>query len=469
MSFIKTLLRDSVIYTIPAVVSRGLGLILLPLYTHVLSPEQFGIMDMFLTVGNLIALTVALEISQATARYYVEAADDVARNRYVATGFYFTVASYLLFALLAYLMASPITRSLTGSAEYTYHFRLSIAYMVLNGIFIYLQNQLRAELRSKAYTLASFIFSGAWCGTVFWLVYLRGMGLEGILLSMIAGSGSGTLYGFYALHARCMSKASLGTLRQMLAFSAPLVASGVCVFVNVYIDRLMINHFIGLADVGLYGLAFRIAAIAGLSTAGFQGALTPMIMHGYKHAETPHQIARVFSGFAAFALVLYVILALFAEDVLALFVPPSYYAAAPLVSILTLAVLFGNMYIFAPGMTIAKKTHLIFKINLVGAAVNLTLNIAFISSFGALGAALATAIASIVVFGGYVMLGQRYYAIPYATKRIGACVLAAIGIATVNHFYSLGIAAKCACLMVMLLAIWQAQLVRDKKPCVSGS
>jgi len=194
----------------------------------------------------------------------------------------------------------------------------------------------------------------------------------------------------------------------------------------MYIDRIMINHFLSLSDVGLYGMAFRLAGVAGLVMVGFRGALTPLIYKHYKEVGTPKQLALIFRIFIAAALIAFLFLSLFSKEILALLTTESYYAAAPLVTILVPAVLLSNMYIFAPGIGIAKKTHFIVWINVAGAMLNIGLNWLFIPLWGLNGAAFATLLGYSCVFSAYMLFSQHYYFVPHNWKVLLAglvCIL----------------------------------------------
>ena len=66
---LKAALRDSLVYGLATVLSRGMAFFLLPLYTHVLTVSQYGAYDLLITLGALANLTIALEISQGLARH----------------------------------------------------------------------------------------------------------------------------------------------------------------------------------------------------------------------------------------------------------------------------------------------------------------------------------------------------------------------------------------------------------------
>ena len=99
---IKSFLKDSLIYTIPAIFSRGTGILLLPIYTRIASPEDLGAFDLYTAFGTIIALTVAFEIAQAIGRYIPES-NDILKKSYASTGLIFTVLTNFV-ALIIFLL-----------------------------------------------------------------------------------------------------------------------------------------------------------------------------------------------------------------------------------------------------------------------------------------------------------------------------------------------------------------------------
>ncbi len=65
---LKAVLRDSLVYGLASVLSKGLAIFLLPLYTRVLSPGDYGAYDLLITLGALANVVVALEVAQGLAR-----------------------------------------------------------------------------------------------------------------------------------------------------------------------------------------------------------------------------------------------------------------------------------------------------------------------------------------------------------------------------------------------------------------
>lgn len=420
---LRSFLKDSAIYAIPSFISRGLSLLLIPLYTRVLSPDDYGSLDLLLVFASIINLTVALEVSQGVARFYRSEPDTHARMAYASSGFWFLLVCYTIFSLVCFSFAASLSILVMGREGMELAFKIGIFYIWINGIFNLLQNQFRWELRSAQYALVSVVVTFCTAGMSVFLTYSLQWGLLGLLCGMSFGSFIGVVISLWFLRQTFRFHFDFLKLKQMLIFSSPLVVSGIAVFVSSYIDRMMIKHFLSIYDVGLYGVGFRLAGIAGLLMAGFQGAFTPLVYTHYQNPDTPRQMARIFRIFILFSLLFFIAIALFANDILVLFTTPDYYSASQVVIFLVPAILLSQMYIFAPGIGIAKKTHLIIWINLMGAGVNALLNWWMIPLLGISGAAMATLIAYCCVFSAYMIISQRLYWVPHQWSRIVIAVV----------------------------------------------
>ncbi len=212
----------------------------------------------------------------------------------------------------------------------------------------------------------------------------------------------------------------------MLAYSLPLVPSSMTVFVASYIDRIAIKQFMTMSDVGLYGVGYRLSSMSFLVMVGFQGALTPLIYTYFKKPETRFQVAKIFRYFLALALSVFLFLSLFSHEILTMMTTPDYYSASNLIPILVPAVLLANMYIFSPGLYLAKRTKTIAGINFGVALLNTALNLIFVPLFGIFGAATSTLMSSLLGFMLYLYMGQALYHIPHNWNPIIKAVLATV-------------------------------------------
>jgi O-antigen/teichoic acid export membrane protein len=126
---------------------------------------------------------------------------------------------------------------------------------------------------------------------------------------------------------------------------------------------------------------------------------------------------------------------------------------------LVLSAFLSGMHVFAPGLGIAKKTKHIAVINIVGALLNVGLNVFLVPRFGILGAATATLISSSCVFGGFMIFSQRLYPVPHDFGRfLGATfivlVLGSVGFSLSGFGLILSLLTK-----TLVLAVCAACLV----------
>ena len=126
-------------------------------------------------------------------------------------------------------------------------------------------------------------------------------------------------------------------------------------WVSLYIDRLMINHFLSVHEVGLYSVGYRLASVGGLVMVCIQGSLTPLVYANYQNLKHQGTLRKIFRLFLFFVILMFLILTLFAKDILVVFTTPQFYGSSVVVIFLVPAILLGNMYIFSPGIGIAKK------------------------------------------------------------------------------------------------------------------
>ncbi len=78
-----------------------------------------------------------------------------------------------------------------------------------------------------------------------------------------------------------------------------MVPASIGLFLNLYADRLVIQHERSLADVGLYGVGYRLGTVVILVLTAFQAAALPLILARKDDPSTPGDLARMFRIFAA--------------------------------------------------------------------------------------------------------------------------------------------------------------------------
>jgi O-antigen/teichoic acid export membrane protein len=424
---LRRFLADSAVYGVAALLSQGIGLLLFPLLAHHFSPREYGIIDILGLVGILASLTIALEVNQGLGRHFVEASERE-RVDYASTALLFTVGAYTVFAAIALPLATPLTHVLLAPGVDPWITRVAIVWIWIAGIVYLTQDQLRWRMRPRAYALVAVTTATVTAGTTAVLILGFGVGVIGALLGQLAGALAAALVVFLLSRDAYALRFDRRKLGVMLAFSLPLVPSSVGVFLNGFADRLVLQHTRSLADVGVYGIAFRIATIVALLLAGFQGAATPLILARHKEPTTRDELARIFRLFSAAALIAFLVVSLFADAEVHVLASASYARADILVPYLFMSALLFGVYIFAPGLTIVKRTRTLAAISVSAGLLNLGLALALVPPLGIRGAGLATVASSAWFFVLTMFFSQRHYTVGHDWMRLGAALAVAIGV-----------------------------------------
>jgi O-antigen/teichoic acid export membrane protein len=159
--------------------------------------------------------------------------------------------------------------------------------------------------------------------------------------------------------------------------------------------------------------------------------------------------------FSALGVAIVAALTVFSPIIIELLAGPSYITSAQLVPLLAVSIIFGGMYIFAPGLSLEKRSKEIALISIFGAVLNLGLNLIFIPIMGLFGAAWATVISSACTAVAWLARGQRWYQIPFAKKELSIIfVVLVFTWIFASQMASLGWIAKVAFLLTSLVFIY---------------
>jgi O-antigen/teichoic acid export membrane protein len=421
---------DALLYGSATLISRGTQLLLVPVYTRFVAPAEYGVLEMVVVLGALVNLTVALEISQGVARSLADARDGGAVREYASTALLFSLGAYGLFALGAVTLAGPLAALLLGHAQWAEALRVAVAALAVNGVFVLAQDLLRWRLRPGAYLRASAAYALVSAAVGIYLVAVAGLGVHGVFWGQVAGAVAGAAVALPALGDSVGLAFRAVRLREMLAYSLPLVGSGVAVFANLFVDRIAIRELLGIAPLGVYAVGARVASVVGLATVALQAALTPLVFRSYREPGTPPTLARLLRYYGAAAAVAVGALAVFSGELVAVFAGPAFQEARQVLPVLAGASLLATLYIFAPGPFLRRRTGLVAAINAAGAALNVTLNLWLIPVLGIVGAAFAACASAAAVFGLSMAVSQSLYPVPHRWPRLAvALAIAGVGIA----------------------------------------
>lgn len=390
---------------------------MLPIYTSFFSPAQFGVLDLLLITGNILSIIIGLEIHQAVARFFPEAATFEEKRKIVSTAFWAILVFYIVCLVPATLFSSYFARTAFDSEVKPDVILMALLSYGFNFLYYFSSAQLKWQLKAKENFFVSVLYSG--CAALITVVLLKYyfVSLSAVFLAQIIAAVIALFLSVYFSKEYYAWLFELEVFKTLTKFSLPLIFSTLTVYAMLYVDRLIINNLLTTNELGLYGFAYRIASIVGLVTMGAQTAITPLIYNRFKESEMPKYIAKLFWAFLGFSLVLICALFLSSPWLVGFIGSPEYKGAAILIPWVAFTMLATGLINFTPGIFIEKKTQLILYINIASFVLNLILSYLLIKSLGLIGAVIGTAICSLFYFFMYYYWGQKYYFIPFFWRK----------------------------------------------------
>ncbi|MGI8602772.1 MAG: oligosaccharide flippase family protein [Verrucomicrobiales bacterium] len=463
-------LRHTGLNLVSTVLVRGMGFLLIPVYTRCLSPSDYGVIDLLALCTTLCLLTVALEISQGLVRLLPEQSSVEERRHLVSTALLFTLGANTVLIIVCGLFARPLAIALLKSEQASSLIWLFGTSTAFQGVVVVWQTTLRAAIRPVRQALLSLCYGVlTLAGTVLAVVWWN-WGMIGVLFGQLCAGVGAALLGAYWTRDLIAWTFVKSKLEAMLKFSLPLVPSSLAVWVGLYVDRVALQHLTNMSELGIFGVAARFASIGGIVGLAMQSSILPLIYQHYRAPTAAASIGSLFRLYCGVSLSAITGLALLSGEIIAAMTAPPYYGAASLITPLVIATLANQMLIFAPGLTIAGRTGMYGLLNVVAALTNTILAFALIPRWGAAGAAFGTCFSALLGCFVHVLISQRFYYIPFRLWRLlpgtMICALSLLAappqstVAVSSHIVWKGLVALVPVTLVLLLELLSERRVR---------
>ncbi len=411
-------IKDGAIYGAATLLARGVHVLLIPVYTRILSPSEFGISDVLLTLIALVDIVISLEISQALMRFFPDARVGPDKDALVSSSFWFIALGHLLVVACLAPFSTQISQMLFGTIEYSLSVLVTIITVFFYGLYNLTTMVLRARLQALHFSISSFAFAAvSSLGTILFVIVFN-LAVTGILLGNLIGYLIAAGLALYYARGNYTRSVNFPELRSLLRFSAPLVPSSLGYFLTFYMNRFALNFLLTAGDVGLYAVAYRLASPVNMVMNSLSSSLTPLIYSHYRSEKTPAALAQIFRLVTAGCLMIILLLSVFANEVLRLMTTAEYYSAVNIIPYIAVSAALAGFYIFTPGLFITNETWLISAINVGTGILNIGLNFVLIPMLGLTGAALATCLAMLVNLAVTMVFSQKRYFIPVPWRRI---------------------------------------------------
>ena len=436
---LKQLAGQTVIYGLSTILARIINFLFVPIYTRLLTPESYGVVTEFM--AYIAVLQVVLVLGLETGCFRFANKEGVEPHKVYSNAFVTVFCISATFLALMIAFSGPIASAL-GYAGYESCIMYMGGILALDSVTAILFAKLRQE--SKALKFAIFktikIITETAANLVLFLWFPKHCA-DGWLLDFIPAVPDFS-YVIFAIFISCIVCGLLfipeylklsfrldpKLLRQMLAYSLPLMVAALPGVVNDFLDRILFRYFDTNAEawrnsLGLYQAAVKLAVIMNLFIQMFRYAAEPFFFRRAREKDSRQLYASVQEYFTAFCGLVFLGVILYI-DVIALILGPQFRSAVGVVPVMLLSyMILGMLFNVSMWYKLSGKTNMAIWITLSGLAVTAAVIILFMPKYSYWAAAYGHLASYVVMFTISSILGARYYPIPYRWGRLAGIVL----------------------------------------------
>lgn len=408
----RKLISNTFIFAVGTFSSKVLVFLLMPLYTNVLSEEQFGMVDLMVQVGNFLLPVVSCGIINGIIRFGLD--------KYYKKSDVFTTGFLTIFAGFGILLLlEPLLSHIPYLKENTF---LIYVFVLMSSLRSLCSQFVRAKGYVKLYALDGILSTAT---TIFfnvlYLVVLK-WGINGYMLAMISADTLSSIFLFYLAglrHYLRFRHLNLSTAREMLRYSVPLIPNSIFWWINNMASRYLIAWFLGAQANGLFAVAYKIPTIIVLMSNIFMDAWQ-MSAVSDTSSKRASFFTHVFLCYQALICTAASSLILFSKVITKILVSDAFYPSWRFIPFLLLSTVFSCMSTFLGSVyMVEKKSVLNFITTGIGALVNVALSFFLIQTdLQANGAAVATFVSYLLVFLLRVVDTKRFLPMKFHFSRL---------------------------------------------------
>jgi len=417
---------DAGVYLFGSAAQRVLGLLLLPVWLGCVSEAEYGIVGTMIALSPLLGLAYSFGVNGAIVREYHDFEGNPDRRRdYVFSVLLLqaTVAAALTIALD--LTGPFLWRRLSSNAiPFDPYVRLTVWTAFFMSLTLIPLAIYRTEQKPKSFITIEFgIFGLRLIGHLVFIYWLH-MGALGWLISLFASAAIGATTASVTAFGRWRNpRVSATAIRSALAYGLPLVPYGIGNWILLMSDRVILEAYAPLSEVGHYSLGATLAVAMSFLVLAFNQAWIPYYLQMKREdakAEVVRKIIRLVSIYVVLFGGICLIGVLFSPEIIWLLIPARFQPAAPYVAPILVGFLFQGLSFFAAQPLIFyKKQYWWAILTGTGALANIGMNLWLIPIYGGIAAAWTTLSSSALLFFLFLWAGRLYDPTPYPFLRLG--------------------------------------------------
>jgi O-antigen/teichoic acid export membrane protein len=432
------LAKGSLIYGIGSMLQRFIGLLLLPFFTQVLTPQDYGVVALVSLIGVAMGGLFNLGTGNSMGVMYFREMEIAKRPTIIWSNVLLLTVNAVFWYSIVFVSAPMLSALMFQSDRYADLIRLALLGSVFSTIADPWLAYLRMEEKARRYVVITLISSLLSIGLSIWFVLVQGIGVEGVVLAGTLAQGIMLGVNWLMIGRNLPYHIDSGLFLPLVRIGFPGIFGLFAFLLIDYADRQMIERMVSLDALGIYSVGYSFGMVMSIAMGAFATAWPPFFM---SYLNKPDEARIVFSRVLTYYLIgfgaLVVLFFFAAKPITLLMTAPAFHEAHLVVGLVAAGFMLKGCYlIILPGIYFAEKLHKQSAVEWIAAIVNIGLNLWLIPHFSIVGAAMATFISYLTLPIFAWLVAHHYLTVDYEWQRLFKITMAIIVASALLYFLS---------------------------------
>jgi len=395
----KNVIRNVSFYTIGAMIPKVIGFFLLPIFTRYLSPTEYGIMNYTNSITIFLFAFTVLSLNTYLLKYIFDYEKEEDKKKLIGNVFAFIAIINFIMLGVELALFPKIILAFNIKVDFHPYFLLALINNFLNVfsvvpliIYRYKGKAINFVLVNATKSFIQVIFSLI-------LVIHFNMGILGRYYGSLIANVIFLVIYILIIYRNAILNLNLPQIKRGLKFSLPLVPSTFLHIIINVADRIILERYVPLAALGIYSVSYTLGTVLQIFVYSSYLAFEPIVFSKIGKVDFSKTIIKIRKYYLFVIFSLSFLYVLFSKEILLIMASSKFSSGYKVIPIIVFATIFlSENYLFGTILIGIKKTKISLILNLIGAVINVIVNLLLIPVIGIYGAAISTLTSYLVMF-----------------------------------------------------------------------
>lgn len=382
-------------YLVASVATSALAFISIPVYTRLLTPEDYGVVSIFMGLVGLLGSVMSFSTDRSVSRYFFDQKNELDFKRFVGTSSILAFTFFIINSFLLVLFAEEFG-NFVGLDKYLVYLIIPVSIVNIIGLTfeqIYgpLKRSKEIALSSVVKVFLSFAFSVAF------IFFFKKDKFYGQIIGQIVSGFCIVLFWIRLIKPYFIWSFDTSYVKYIFTYSVPLIPYALSGVIIEQFGKIAIGSSQGISEAGFYNLALAVSSIVNITIAVTHQAWNPYYFE-YMNSKNYTQLDKDFIKIFKITILVAFGVASFGKELGLLLAKKEFSGALYLIPIFTIGYVFSQLsFAYIRNFGYTKKTQFMTITILASGICNVILNVLFIKSFGELGAAFSFVLSYVIM------------------------------------------------------------------------